>query len=210
MMLDTFLVQRLSQPPRSEWHAKATRAFGGNMLGLTPEQWKLLQSVFEIEYMGSAEYEFGALPRSLEQLFNDRAELEAFELIVPRKVIRPNPTRQTREQIARRKEIVEAKAAGRPVPRKKRPKKDERPDDATVFVLCRASHKDEVPARIFGLAGDKIFTKGANHVARALDPIDEYDRKICGWYELSNGFFFFTDRVMWERTVSLFRGSDDP
>lgn len=210
-MYSTYRVQRLKQPPKSEWHAKASQVFGGGMLQLGGDAWKLLQSAFDIEYMGSAEYEFGALPKSLSAFHDDHEKLEAFEFVVERKFIKKNSSRATAEQDARRKVITAAKAAGLTPPRKKPPKKGDLPGDATVYVICRREHREEVQQRILELAGDKTRTKGANHVARALDPVSEYDRNTCGWYELDNGFFFFTDRTMWERTTALFlQGISDP
>jgi len=209
-MRDTYLVQRLSQPPKTEWQAKGSQVFGGGMLQLKPEAWKILQEVFDIEYMGSAEYEFGTLPASLNLFNQDGDKLEAFEITVPRKDIKMNWSREHRLQEARRAEIKKAKEAGVPVPRKKKPKKGELPGDATVYVLCRKEHREGATQALIALAGDKVRTKGSNNVARALDPVEEYDRKTCGWYELDNGFFFFTDRVMWERATALFmRGSSD-
>ena len=37
----------------------------------------------------------------------------------------------------------------------------------------------------------------------ALRPTNDWDRDVCGWLELDNGFMFFIDEEMWEETIDL-------
>lgn len=168
-MRNTWLVQRLNKKPTSAFLAKAEQVFGGGALQLKPEAWALLQSIFGIDYMGAAEFEFGALPKSFQELMRDSERLIAFEMSVT------------------------------PFP------------DATVYVLCRKEH--EVGAReiIELIAQDKLRLKESTYFQRAFDPTvqkGDLSTRTCGWYELNNGFFFFKDKEMWEKTVKMFKDGE--
>lgn len=194
-MIGTWLVQRLGAPPRSELAAKAEQVFGGGMLALKPEAWKLLQEIFSIDYMGAAEFEFGTIPNCLKAMAQDHDKLQAFEMVVEAKYIEPN---WERTRTARTK---------RGSPRKKQPVHPP-VADRTVYVLCRSNDAEEVRARIRELATNKIRLKGGSCFPQALDPISEYDGRTQGWLELDNGFFFFVDKTMWRKTTALLTGND--
>jgi len=168
-MRQTWLVQRLNKKPTSSFLAKAEQVFGGGALALKPEAWKLLQSIFGIDYMGAAEFEFGALPKSFQELARDSQNLITFEMRT------------------------------KPFP------------DAPVYVLCRKEH--EVGAReiIELIAQDKLKLKESTYFRRAFNPTvqkGDLATRTCGWYELNNGFFFFLDKEMWEKTTKLFKDGE--
>lgn len=191
----TFLVQRLLPPPKSERMALAEQVFGGGMIQLSPDGWKAVQKHFSIDYMGSAEFEFGTIPLCLKALMLDNEKLSAFSFVVPAKAIKPNEW--TRGRAARTK-------AGKVA--KKQPK---HPPvvDREVYVLCREEFTESVKGRILELAGDKLRLKEGSNFPRALDPVGE-DRFPVGWLELDNGFFFFIDQTMWRGVTGLFTGKD--
>lgn len=194
-MIETWLVQRLLPAPKSEKAALVTQVFGGGMLGLRPEGWKAVQQVFDIDYMGSAEYEFGTIPKCLKELAEDAENLVATSIVVPVKNIEPNYNRQ----------LAARTKAGKP---KKRQPVHPAITDHVVYVLCRKDHLEGAEERIQRLAGNKIRTKGGTQFPRALDPIGEEYIKTNGWLELDNGFLFFLDKDMWRATTVLFTGKD--
>lgn len=203
-MKSTYLVQRLLPPTKVEGPlGKAHRVFGGGMLGLTKKAWDVLDEVCVVDYMGSAEYEFGTLPRSLHELAQDHEKLVAFEFVVKGRDIKAGWWRERAATVERRKELAAAKKAGK---KAKRAKKPHPPEDATFYALCREEHREEVEKRVRLIAADKLRTRDGTLIEYVLDPEPGRDRIgiACGWYELDNGFFFFTDKVMWEGFQKLF------
>lgn len=81
-MRRTWLVQRLN-PPRSFGPLGVDNpfAFGGGLRngGLSNEAMGLLRGIFGFDYMGSAEFEFGAVPEALQGLAKDHRRLTAWE-----------------------------------------------------------------------------------------------------------------------------------
>lgn len=156
------------------------------MLQLSEEGWKVLQQIFDIDYMGAAEFEFGALLRCLQELAQDHEKLTTFRMVLPKKEIEPSYCRGVR-------------------PRKGE-KKVEYPDmkDGVVYVICRKEHAKEVEAVIRKLAKRELRLKESSNFQRALDPIEEFDSRCIGWLELDNGFFFFVDYEAYAKTAELF------
>lgn len=75
----SWLVQRLERPfKRMGPLTDNPFSFGGGYKngGLTDEAMGLLRGIFGFDYMGSAEFEFGAVPKALQQIA--KAELTAF------------------------------------------------------------------------------------------------------------------------------------
>lgn len=183
----TWLIQRLQQPHQSP-DAPLSKvadmlAFGGGGSGLTKEAREMLSRVFSFDYMGAAEFEFGALPNSLQPFAKDADQLIAFTVGLKPKEIADHHKRRVRR----------GETSALP------PKQP-----ATIYVLCRADDREYVTGVIRRCAMEKQDLKESSHLSRALDRFDEWDRRTCGWYELDNGFFFFTDMEMWRGTCALF------
>ena len=70
-MRRVFYVQRLLAPTQGT----NPFSFGAGLRngGLTPEATTLLKDIFSFDYMGSAEFEFGALPKALEALSESKS-----------------------------------------------------------------------------------------------------------------------------------------
>lgn len=183
----TWLIQRLQKPHPCTGSPLARLdevfAFGGGGSGLTKEASEMLSRVFSFDYMGAAEFEFGALPKSLRPFASDADKLIAFTV-----------------------QLKPGEFAGHWKRRPRRGEKDtmapKKP--ATIYALCRADDREYVIGVIRRCAMDKQDLKEPSYLARALDPVDEWDQRTCGWYELDNGFFFFTDPEMWRGTCALF------
>jgi len=177
-MKNTNLVQRLKKPFKTEGKLQNLSnafAFGGGLIngGIPEDGMKLLKDVFRFDYMGAAEFEFGAVPKALAQIAENFEKLVAFTLHVPYKY--------------------------------KAWDKDEKKGIKPIYVICEKEHRDEVVIRI------KKFATVSHHNTKrrlclyeslAKDKLDDYD--IVGWLELDNGFFFFSDKEMFDKTCNIF------
>jgi hypothetical protein len=152
-------------------------AFGGGLRngGLTDEAMDLLRGVFSFDYMGAAEFEFGAVPKALQGLAD--ADLAAFVIAIP------------------------LRDAGRPWGNKDEVPEDA---TASFYVICRRDEANDVSARIRELVAGGVRLKESTHIDRALFPKEEWDQDTRGWLELDNGFLFFVDKEMWEGAAALF------
>jgi len=74
--------------------------------------------------------------------------------------------------------------------------------DSKVYFLCHKDHRKEVKKRIAGWAMDRNIS---GHTKCGVRLHSSFDDQTChGWFELDNGFFFFTDKTMFENTCKLF------
>lgn len=180
-MRRTWLIQRLQQPRR--WGPAGVDnpfSFGGGLRngGLSDDAMSLLRGVFSFDYMGSAEFEFGAVPEALSGLAQDFNSLTAGSLKIQLKTV-PKSYRAPEDE-------------------------PEPTGETEVYYLARRQHEVEVRKRIRSLATKDYRLKEATRFPAALRPYDEWDGETQGWLELDNGFAFFLDRDMWEKTCSLF------
>lgn len=182
-MKRSWLVQRL-QAPRIKHGILGGGdnpfAFGGGLRngGLSDEAMGMLREIFAFDYMGAAEFEFGAVPMALQRIAEDHKGYQAHEFEIPLKKIKQG--------------YYEEKPGEREGP------------DPKVYVICHKDHRDEVQKRILDWATSREDLKEITRLASALVPQDDYDRENQGWLELDNGFFFFTDKTMFEKTAELF------
>lgn len=74
-MKTTYLIQRLNKPRGNDTMSGLMNAlsFGGGLIngGLSKESMELLRPIFSFDYMGAAEYEFGAVPQALSMMAKD-------------------------------------------------------------------------------------------------------------------------------------------
>lgn len=76
-----------------------------------------------------------------------------------------------------------------------------------VYGICHEDHVADVIGRVSVWAHQRYPREHLEpiHLALVLDPgEDRYVPETCGWLELDNGFFFFTDKAMFEATARLF------
>lgn len=203
--LQTWLVQRLKPRPPSLLTAAAEQVFGGHNLGLSTEGWALLQKLFGFDYMGAAEYEFGTIPRVLQEMLLDVDQLATFELTLERKDVRENWAKEHRRRMNRQQELQNARRKGVKAPKEKKPEL-ENFKPATLYVLCREAHKEPAREAIKLLALGTTQTKCSNNMARTLDPVPGEEENLVGWLELDNGFFFFRDKYVFDITCAFFKG----
>lgn len=186
-MKHSFLIQRLETPfiLKDGQIDASCLAFGGGLRngGIAEDAMKMLKQIWSFDYMGSAEFEFGAVNEALEKLTREQIELVAGFFSVPYKYEQYNWG-----------DTPEQKYSG----------------TEKVFYLCRKEDESEVKDRIktFAIAGTsevRVHTKEVIGLDRAMSPAGITDRRpIVGWLELDNGYMFFTDVTMWRRTCDLF------
>lgn len=84
-MKDSWLVQRLNAPAGGRMGAISEAfSFGGGRRngGLSDDAMSLLRSVFSFDYMGSAEFEWGAVPDALNSIAKNARKYRPFEIEV--------------------------------------------------------------------------------------------------------------------------------
>jgi hypothetical protein len=175
-MKRSWLVQRLGPARR----AANPFSFGGGLRngGLSEDAMNLLGGLFSFEYMGASEFEWGAVPEALRSIAQQKYPLTADSFEIPLAKVE----RGWRE-----------------------PKDAPGPDGSEmIYVLCPAANKAEVVERIKGFAAGRESLKERTRLAEVLRPSGDYVPDTCGWLDLDNGFFFFTDKAMWSATCSLF------
>lgn len=188
------LVQRLHAPYPAQSDTPSlvklgeTFAFGGGLRngGLSDNAMDLLRGIFSFDYMGAAEFEWGAVPTALRRIAGNADSFIAFAIPITLATV--------------------AKSMW--------DKSEETPQGGTtVKVTCHRDQREEVTSRIRGWAAnphdDKL--KEMTMLSDALRPgRPRRDYDVCGWLELDNGFFFFTNREMFEKTAALFGIATDP
>lgn len=75
-MKNTYLIQRLEKP---YGHINPF-SFGGGYVngGMSKEASEILKNIMSFDYMGAAEYEFGSLPKSLDNIAKSKNEYVSF------------------------------------------------------------------------------------------------------------------------------------
>ena len=156
-MCRSWLIQRLEKPIGHEnpW------SFGGGLEngGLSKEAMSILKDIFSFDYMGSSEFEWGAVPAAL-NFIAEQSDLKA---------------------------VVSGETQG-------------------VFYICPKSYETGVIAIIKTLLEDEhsLRLKEWCGLSDRVNHPDEYNQNKVGWLELDNGFFFFVDKDMFEKTKTLF------
>ena len=174
-MKNTYLVQRLKKPYKSD--KVNPYAFGGGLRdgGIPEDGMKLIKDVFRFDYMGSAEFEFGAVPETLAKISENFEKLIGFTVHIPYEY------------------------------------KDWKNDDKIkgikpVHIICEKEYRAEVVERIKKFAKtDYNNTKERICLNESLaneEINDNFD--IVGWLELNNGFLFFSDKEMFDKTCNIF------
>lgn len=204
----TWLIQRLTKPSNVKFGnalMSEVFSFGGGYKngGLSDDAMAILRKAFSFDYMGAAEFEFGAVPKALQQIAKaaDDAELEATTVLVKgtREIYHPTRRKMKLEEkpvyvlapkhlLEHATFVVRAQASD-DYPRGERQLKE-------VSLLQNSVWAEEIAE------AENPGTKKADRERRARDA--ESYAHTCGWLEIDNGFFFFTDRTMFENTCAIF------
>lgn len=184
------LVQRLNKP-RNQGRPNPFAFGGGHRFGgLTEEAARDLSTAFDFDYMGAAEYEYGAVPKAFASIWESgqKGELEAWEFEIPTASIK--------------------------LPRRWNPHQQEfiLPDTQTikVYALAPKAIKADVEAFIRETAKEDKTRDECVMLWRAYVTIpalkDPDPSRLRGWLELDNGFMFFADREMWVQMTDKIGG----
>jgi len=173
-MEKSYLIQRLEQPTG----CINPFSFGGGGGRMDKKAMVMLAEVWSWVYMGSAEFEYGAVPEAFTKM--EGVDVVADSFVVPYKY-----------------EFMGWKDAPRQTFE----------GEKQVFYLCIEEQEDEVKERLkawakkepgHGATRERIcFNEGL------ADVPEDISRGTVGWFELDNGFFFFSDEKMWRALCKL-------
>lgn len=218
--LRMYLVQHLTAAPESAMEGKIVRAFGGGMIQLKEEAWQLIQTAFNIKPMFASEYEWGAIPNCLSRIAANSANYSFWNFEIAGNELALPYWRKWKVQDLRRNEIKEAKAKAEKVPRINHKKLEAqlpaKPANAKIWVIAPNDiAKSAIESAIKYLqdaenASDREWqTRDCTGLTRAIDP-EPTDAPykataVCGWLDLENNLFFFTDEKTATKTWELFQ-----
>lgn len=178
-MRSSYLVQRLKRPTKRP----NPFAFGGGYLhgGLTEEAAEMVYQIMSFDYMGSAEFEFGALPEAFRRMAQQQLDVRIIE--IAEDDVAPPPSYRTPIE---------------PI--------EDHTYDGTLVLIGAKDDLDEIETRIRTWATEPFNPKlkESTRLASALRPSNRWDIEIVGWFELDNGFMFFTDREMADNVTQAF------
>lgn len=190
---EPWLVQRLEVPDEypegSFMHGKDNPfAFGGGMKngGLSDEAMGLLRPIFAFDYMGAAEFEFGAVANAFSSMVKTKDEFDTLTFKIP----------LSKVPYGRMEEKYFVK-----------PEKGEKKE---VYVLAKRDHLE--PAKAFILSflrkkGRPRLKEWTGFEFGLLAPKDlgkdSWNTKIRGWLDIDNCLLWFTDKTMFEKMRDL-------
>lgn len=175
-MKDSYLIQRLEAPYSSQLFESLR--FGGGLRngGLSAQAMDFLRPIFAFEYMGSAEFEWGAVPNALDRMV--RGPLATGAISFHEEGVQRAKWR--RDGLLRIATVYVLAPAG-----------IARDAEQRIRELAR----DEAAFRL---------KETACFAAALRRPEGQDYPRTLGWLELDNGFMWFADREMWAKTCELF------
>ena len=165
----TYLVQRLKKPFKG--NADNPFNFGGGLLrgGMNEEGYRALNQIFTFDYMGSAEFEFGAVPKAIEAIAKGFAEGNG----VTGKIIIDGVSIYYLTHKNAEKETVKR-----------------------VEDLAKDPYITKIRLKEWTAFGDAIAARNGKMKDAQRIP---YAMEHIGWIELDNCFMFFVDKEAFEK-----------
>jgi len=184
MKTDYFLIQRLRKPTVA-LDGKIFEnpfSFGGGYRrgGLTEEAFNALGKIWSYDYMGAAEFEFGALPESFERIKKNLNEY-IFDKV-----------------------NIEATATDYSGKRIKKIKKDQ-----DVFYFCLRDDQKEVEELLKKFANGVEHDYRSKEYIGLSESIFYEDLRVVGWHDIENDFLFFIDKQMFENFIMMCDPNED-
>lgn len=190
--MNYFLLQRMLKPfPKTGDENKDRQlellssafTFGGGYKngGLSDEAWKVISEIWRYDYMGSAEFEFGALPKSFEYINKNFSNYVTGEIEVE--------CLRDKWDTPDKKEII---------------------TKGIVYYFVEKEKEKELKKYIKHFANrnkrppEKYFTKEFIGLERGLNPIKEHELNYGGWHCIYNNFLMFTDKTMFNKFKTIF------
>ncbi|MFA5298593.1 MAG: hypothetical protein WC389_10360 [Lutibacter sp.] len=175
-MHESYLIQRLKKPFEKEPEnlLETILAYGLQVTGFNKEASNLLRQFCRFDYMGSAEFEFGAIPKVFGEMIKNRKTLIAKTLQVPYYYKNWDATTPS--------EGVKL----------------------VFYICQQEDEEEVVKRITHLAVGDpKYRTKERVELDKSLADY-KYSKDIVGWLELDNGYMFFKDYSMFDSFRSLF------
>jgi len=186
-----FLMQRLQAPPQCgpSDGVLPHHVFGGAMLGLGKEGWKVLDQLCTLDYMGAAEYEFGRLP----QFLTFWAQRAGEGKILPFAFVM---------------KVGEYEGSWERSPYRREKKPLPRMQDRVVYGLYGNwySTPERLEADFRKVANKKLYVKEGAYTEKALDPVSDREKRSrpLGWIVLDDDAMLFVDETLWRAFAALF------
>jgi hypothetical protein len=192
-----YLIQRLKKPFRIEKQEQNSKkgilaslanafSFGGGLLngGLSKDAMSIINDIWRYDYMGSSEFEWGAVPKSLHQIgeYASKGNLTSFEFEVTAEV-----SDFTYNFAKERNKSVEKKV------------------NAMVYVICHKQFTEQIKGFITNMASkNKCYNlKESLHFKESICK-HEYYTDVVGWHDIDNHYLFFTDKEMFDKISIVF------
>jgi hypothetical protein len=198
-----WLLQVITQPPKSDRFSKLAQhlSFGGGGAGLSEKAWEVVNQLFGFEYMGSAEYEFGAPRAAFEEIVNlaQDKKLITGKIIVEAKDIELNKWSRGNSNYD---PTVKKRGQESSLPK---------PKDTPVYFICREGDADQVAKLIVLVARGKQRCKEFPQGKYIFDPVTDYDKKKIGWLSVGKDepWIGVTDKEIFDNIVGAF-GAREP
>jgi len=187
-MIKSFLIQRLNKPlGNTNWNKLIkSMVFGGGLVngGLSQNAMKLLQKIFSFDYMGASEFEWGAIPKALKKIVENKETITCVH----------------REFYY---EYYSYCNACEKIDRGKCP----------VYVICPKNILTDV-LTIIEYHAIHHYAKPPFHTKEMVKLNESMSNSVVntpqGWLEIDNGYFFFTSAKMAKLTAKLLGFMDWP
>lgn len=185
----SYLIQRLEKPHKTDhpWMKENGNpfAFGGGLLrgGLSKEGFALIRDLWEFDYMGASEFEWGAVPSALKAMaaYSEAKCLCCFQACLT------GPAPDLGERKGKRRDDSMLGYADKHKTETKL---------GHAFVCCHLAHKDEVIKTLGEIAcntewGDgEIHLKESSFAWRAI--FNQPHARVIGGLELDNGWLYLS------------------
>jgi hypothetical protein len=197
---DPYLIQRLKKPFKiqnkegkegiMESLANAF-SFGGGLIngGLSKDAMSIINDIWRYDYMGSSEFEWGAVPKSLHQMgeYAIKGNLTSFEFEVTAEV-----SDFSYDFAKKRNKSVKKKA------------------NAIVYVICNKDFTEQIKGFITNMASSNkgYRLKESLNFKESICGF-EYHTDVVGWHDIDNHYLFFTDKEMFYK-ISVIFGLNEP
>lgn len=192
------LLQRLKAPFENKVFVVNPFSFGGGGSGLSREAAKMLNDIWEFDYMGAAEYEFGAAAGALATIadYAHNNELTTVSL-----TLKPSDFK-----LPWKAELE--------VKRKRTPKTKQAAIDSflskysniEVYAICHKTYVKKIEDFVRDLASEKVKTRDVLEMSMFKDPKRE-DYRTRGWLSVGDRypkFLMFVDLDMFNKAKSIF------
>lgn len=179
-----YLIQRMQKPFTTGNHLLAsafTFGCGFKNGGLSDDAFKLLSSIWRYDYMGSAEFEFGALPKSFQYIVANIKTYTTGKVDVVGMYDDWNAKDKKDRKISK---------------------------EAPVYYVCQSQDEQEVRSWIEKMAKKDFLKKEDQFHTKEYIGLDKtitkQDTDFIGWHDIDNHYLFFTSEEAFLSFSQLF------